>query len=74
MILKPSRIQLHELKVSYHGRRKRLPATWKSIARLEEEEIKELDRLEKLRKEIAVLEGECYAEYGSEVRGNSDER
>jgi len=38
------------LKVSCRGRRRR-----KSIARLEEEEIKELDRLEKLRKEVAVL-------------------
>jgi hypothetical protein len=45
---------------------KKLPATWKSVARLEEEVIKELDRLEKLRKEIEVLEGECYTEYRSE--------
>jgi predicted GNAT family N-acyltransferase len=52
---------------------KKLPATWKSVARLEEEEIKELDRLEKLRKEIAVLEDECYAEYRSEDGGDSDE-
>jgi hypothetical protein len=73
MILKPSRIQLHELKVSYHGRRKKLPATWKSVAWLEEEEIKELDRLENLR-EIAVLEGACCAEYGSEVRVKMTER
>jgi len=39
------------LKVSYHGRRR------KSIARLEEEEIKELDRLERLREEVAVTGG-----------------
>jgi len=47
-------------------------ATWKSVARLEEEKIKELDRLEKLR-EIVVLEDKCYAEYGSEDGGDSDE-
>jgi len=48
---------------------KKLPATRKPAARLEEEEIKELDRLEKLRKEAAVLEGKCYAKYESGDRG-----
>jgi len=32
-----------------------------------------LDRLEKLREEIVVLEDKCYAEYGSGDGGDSDE-
>lgn len=38
---------------------KKLPATWKSVSRLEEEEQKEVERLQRLREDIVVaLEGE----------------
>ena len=37
---------------------KKLPATWKSVSRLEEEEQKEVERLQRLREDIVALEGE----------------
>jgi len=37
---------------------KKLPATWKSFARLEEEEKKEAARLQKLLTDVCVLEEE----------------
>ena len=35
---------------------KKLPATWRSIPRLEEEEQKEVDRLRRIREDIVGLE------------------
>lgn len=50
---------------------KKLPVTWKSVARLEEEEKKGLDRIQKLREEIELLEAEC-AELGKSGSDNDD--
>jgi len=48
---------------------RKLPATWKSVARLEEEESKEQDRLKKMREDIKKLESELVQEdeSGSEI-------
>ena len=58
---------------------KRLPATWKSIARLEEEEQKEVDRLQRIREDIIGLEQALEESSESEenelgVLGEDDER
>jgi Skp family chaperone for outer membrane proteins len=44
---------------------RKLPASWKSVARLEEEEKKELDRLKKMKEDIEQLESELVQEEGS---------
>ena len=48
---------------------KKLPATWKSITRLEEEEQKEVDRLQRIREDIMALE-QALEESGSESEEN----
>jgi len=44
---------------------RKLPASWKSVVRLEEEENKELDRLKKMKEDIEKLESELVQEEGS---------
>jgi hypothetical protein len=44
----------------------KLPATWKSVARLEEEEQKEIERLNRMKEDVLVLEQEL-EERGSEM-------
>ena len=53
---------------------KKLPASWKSVARLEEEEKKELARFQKLKGEIELLETECaeLGESGSDTDDGGD--
>jgi len=50
---------------------KKLPATWKSVARLEEEVKNELDQFQKLKEEIELLEAEC-AELGESGSDSDD--
>jgi len=50
---------------------KKLPATWKSVARLQEEVKNELDRFQKLKEEIELLEAEC-AELGESGSDSDD--
>jgi len=50
---------------------KKLLATWKSVARLEEEVKNELDRFQKLKEEIELLEAEC-AEHGESGSDSDD--
>jgi len=50
---------------------KKLPATWKSVARLEEQVKNELDWFQKLKEEIELLEAEC-AELGESGSDSDD--
>ena len=44
---------------------RKLPTLWKSVARLEEEENEEVDRLKKMKEDIEKLESELIQEEGS---------